>query len=267
MAFPNKEPLVEYALNSIFELSIILNEQETHQVREIFRSFLSNPSSFNALREKFLTIIDNPHPMDKLKSIVEIPDEQIPDRPIDDSSLLNQRKKTRTWTSNEDLRLLKAIHKIGLDNWNEVARYVGNGRSRSQCSQRWIRVLDPRISKSNWSPEEDEKLISFVQAFGEKSWAKISHLMGTRSDVQCRYRYQQLPKQSAIHKAIETISQQIPKSSIFQNIDSEKWKLGIDENVICASEGLKCEERLSLARGSLEMTSTDKLFDSSFWVL
>jgi hypothetical protein len=50
-----------------------------------------------------------------------------------------------------------------------VARYVGNNRTRSQCSQRWQRGLDPRISRSRWTPEDEARLIGLVEKYGEKS--------------------------------------------------------------------------------------------------
>jgi hypothetical protein len=38
------------------------------------------------------------------------------------------------------------------------------------------------------------RLIGFVMRFGTDGWTVISHLMRTRSDVQCRYRFLQLKK-------------------------------------------------------------------------
>ena len=63
-----------------------------------------------------------------------------------------------------------------------------------QCSQRWIRVLDPHISKEQWSSEEETKLLELVGYYGTKAWFKISQIFGNRSDVQCRYKYMQLSK-------------------------------------------------------------------------
>jgi hypothetical protein len=90
------------------------------------------------------------------------------------------------------MRLLSGVLHFGLDNWQQVALFVGNGRSRSQCSQRWSRVISPRISKKKWTPEEDQQLRDLVDEFGEKSWTKIASILGNRSDVQCRYHYRQL---------------------------------------------------------------------------
>lgn len=93
------------------------------------------------------------------------------------------------WTDFEDQLLTRAVSRWGTNNWTRVARMIGNGRSRSQCSQRWFRCLDPRITKGRWEPEEDEVLLAIVKKYGPKNWVQISREMKTRTDVQCRHRY------------------------------------------------------------------------------
>jgi hypothetical protein len=58
--------------------------------------------------------------------------------------------------------------------------------------QRWSRGLNPSISKSPWSAEEDAKLLTLVTKLGTKSWTRIASDLGKRCDVQCRYRFKQL---------------------------------------------------------------------------
>ncbi|OHS94547.1 Myb-like DNA-binding domain containing protein [Tritrichomonas foetus] len=107
---------------------------------------------------------------------------------------MNMRRHTRQWTREEDDRLREATQIMGTTRWQEIAKYVGNGRNQSQCSQRWQRVLDPKIKKTNWTEEEDQKLLSLVEAHGLQRWMRISAEFGNRSDVQCRYRYYKLQK-------------------------------------------------------------------------
>ncbi|OHT14334.1 hypothetical protein TRFO_15392 [Tritrichomonas foetus] len=111
-----------------------------------------------------------------------------------DTTMNGARKKIRSWTLTEDQRLLLGIHRFGLDNWALVSEFVGGGRTRSQCSQRWLRGLDPHIIKDHWRPDDDEKLLTLVALHGNKSWTQIAEDLGNRCDVQCRYRYRQLMK-------------------------------------------------------------------------
>jgi hypothetical protein len=98
------------------------------------------------------------------------------------------------WSRLEDDRLLRAIHKFGLGNWVAVAQFVGAGRSRSQCSQRWNRGLNPQLRKYSWSPDEEQQLKTLVDLHGMKAWTTIAREIGTRSDVQCRYHYMQMQR-------------------------------------------------------------------------
>lgn len=107
------------------------------------------------------------------------------------------RRHTRQWTREEDNRLCEATKILGTQSWQAVAMYVGNGRNQSQCSQRWQRVLDPKIKKTTWTESEDQKLLKFVNEFGTQRWMRISNEFGNRSDVQCRYRYYQLLKKKS----------------------------------------------------------------------
>ncbi|OHT01702.1 hypothetical protein TRFO_31404 [Tritrichomonas foetus] len=121
---------------------------------------------------------------------------------IESISPKNKRKKCKIWSKIEDERLLAAILKYGLDNWSMISRFIGNNRTRSQCCQRWTRGLDPRISKNQWTYAEDKLLMSLVESHGQKTWTQIAAALGNRSDVQCRYHYQQLLKENSIHSKI-----------------------------------------------------------------
>ena len=99
------------------------------------------------------------------------------------------RQKSRPWSTEEDERLKSAVEEHGVNNWGTVSDIVSNGRTRSQCSQRWNRVINPKLSKANWTQEEETKLISAVEAYGIKAWTRVAAEFGNRSDVQCRFKY------------------------------------------------------------------------------
>jgi hypothetical protein len=103
------------------------------------------------------------------------------------------RQSGRPWSAADDDRLLAGIHREGLCNWTAVAEFVGGDRTRSQCSQRWGRVLDPTISKAPWTPQEDERLVACIRYPG-RGWMHVARAIGNRSDIQCKYRFGQLEK-------------------------------------------------------------------------
>jgi hypothetical protein len=143
----------------------------------------------------FRSLKQSESPLCHLARIRSLPETSLPIHPSrsnDRSSRLLLRQRSQPWTTIEDDRLLCAIARFGFENWRSVAAFVGAGRTRSQCSQRWIRGLDPRIQKTTWNPEDESRLCTLVDMYGMKNWAKIASIIGTRSDVQCRYRYLQM---------------------------------------------------------------------------
>jgi hypothetical protein len=115
----------------------------------------------------------------------------------------------RSWTSAEDLRLLSGILRFGIEDWSQIAAFVGSGRSKSQCHQRWTRGLDPRIIKATWTPQQDELLLMLVALYGQKGWTRISIGLGNRCDVQCRYRYNVLKKDSDFDAKMRAARQKV----------------------------------------------------------
>ena len=198
----NEEPLglrvlVEVGLSYVEGIFPNINTTLYDQLGQVMESYLRGFTSFEMAQQFFMSTLCRIDPLIHIRDIAMIQDNPIPstdsDEP-DSSDESHNRKKTRTWTNYEDQRLLAGIYRFGLDNWTRVAQFVGNNRTRAQCSQRWSRGLNPRICKKHWSPEEDAQLISLVQTYGEKAWTKISSCLGNRSDVQCRYHYRQISR-------------------------------------------------------------------------
>jgi len=181
---PLVDIFVQYVIEEIGDIRI--DSQIT--LRTFIDSFFKNMISYEQACGYLKHLINSYSSLEKIKAILSVPDEPLP------PSTESQEKKTHRWTSAEDLRLLAAVHRFGLTNWAQVAKFIGNSRTRSQAAQRWFRGLDPKISKEHWSSQEEEKLISLVSSIGSKGWTYISQQMGNRSDVQCRYHYMQMKK-------------------------------------------------------------------------
>jgi hypothetical protein len=139
-------------------------------------------------------------PLDRICAVLQMTDDKTPGTPPPASDAGSLRQKPRPWCENEDNRLLAGIHRFGLESWWSVAQFVGGGRTRAQCAQRWTRGLDPHLSRSEWSYEDEEKLLRFASEYGSKRWTRIAAAMGNRSDVQCRYHFIQMQKDGLIER-------------------------------------------------------------------
>ena len=194
-------PLLDLAIPLLEELSDDVTEEQKEDIKANILAFINKEKMYDEVRQ-FLHSYSTFLPvLDKIKTIMNTENDPIPVMKGDDTtspleSPSKERKKTRQWNDGEDNRLLMGVYLYGLDNWNAIANYVGNGRVRSQVMQRWSRGLDPRISKKQWTKEEEELLLKLVEESKDISWIKISSHFGNRSDVQCRYKYIQLQRPS-----------------------------------------------------------------------
>lgn len=151
-------------------------------------NFFQSLISFDQAKNIFLQITGSVDFIEKLNSILHSGE-----GPVFEPQK-SPKKKNFTWTEGEDLRLISAVMRYSAKDWKSIADFVGPHRNSSQCNQRWIRILDPSINRKQWTPEEDSKLREAVGVLGKKSWSQITKVIFGRTDVQCRYRYNQLTK-------------------------------------------------------------------------
>jgi hypothetical protein len=171
-----------------------ISESDTAQMDEVIAKRIAGDLDDSSAMKLSTQLIGTSLPIERLNAILNVSDRPL--SPISSHSsgprVSNIRKKNKSWSEHEDTRLLAGVHKFGLEAWGSIARFVGNNRVKTQCCQRWSRGLDPRLKRSAWTSEEDEKLLQLVQRFDNKSWTRIAMEFPDRCDVQCRYRFHQL---------------------------------------------------------------------------
>lgn len=112
-----------------------------------------------------------------------------------------RRVSRRSWTPQEDLRLLKLLEQMhprefknqNLDaesvDWDMVAREFVDEKRRSQdCKKRWRCTLDPNITRGKWTAQEDAQLQLLYEKFGP-DWHKVATEVPGRTDCQCLKRW------------------------------------------------------------------------------
>lgn len=171
-----------------------LSSEQLRVAGGIVLKLINNQITIDEIRKKDLHIRSLIEACTRIQEIMATDKMPIPPSPEKEILHYGERKKTRQWTKYEDNRLLMAVYKFGLSNWNVISEFVGSGRTKTQCCQRWARGLDPRISKADWTEDEERRLLALVKDFGIHAWTKISAALGNRTDFQCRYRYFQLKK-------------------------------------------------------------------------
>ena len=210
------KPLLSIGILYIQELLPDISPKLLSYLESILDLFISRKISQFDASNAFMHSIGITAPLDKIikiLSVTQAPLLTIEEYPTEVKGFLLS-KKTRPWTEIEDTRLLAGIHKHGLEAWGSIAAFVGNSRTKAQCNQRWSRGLDPRLVKMHWTQQEDQKLLWCVDTYGTKCWTKVATEMGSRSDVQCRYRYKQITEETQNYYNTPLILNQIPNQNL-----------------------------------------------------
>ncbi|CAO1637653.1 unnamed protein product [Sympodiomycopsis kandeliae] len=97
--------------------------------------------------------------------------------------------KGGVWKNTEDEILKAAISKYGMNQWARISSLLTR-KTPKQCKARWYEWLDPSIKKTEWSKEEDEKLLHLAKLMPTQ-WRTIAPIVG-RTTTQCIERYQRL---------------------------------------------------------------------------
>lgn len=102
---------------------------------------------------------------------------------------VGSRAKNAKWTEQESDYLVRIMtERASPPNWNDLAAAFP-GKTPQQISERWEKVLDPKLVKGSWKRQEDEIIIQFVREKGVHDWTKLSVLLPGRIGKQCRERW------------------------------------------------------------------------------
>ncbi|XP_017770851.1 PREDICTED: cell division cycle 5-like protein [Nicrophorus vespilloides] len=111
--------------------------------------------------------------------------------------------KGGVWRNTEDEILKAAVMKYGKNQWSRIASLL-HRKSAKQCKARWFEWLDPSIKKTEWSREEEEKLLHLAKLMPTQ-WRTIAPIIG-RTAAQCLERYEYLLDQAQKKEDGEDVS-------------------------------------------------------------
>lgn len=101
------------------------------------------------------------------------------------------------WTEEEDQKLREGVMKYP-NQWSKIADML-EGRTDDQCAKRWRESLDPSIDRSEWTSDEDERLLALYQDYGSQ-WQKIAQHFEGRPGLHCRNRWRKLQRMAQLKK-------------------------------------------------------------------
>ncbi|XP_065057512.1 cell division cycle 5-related protein-like [Rhopilema esculentum] len=157
--------------------------------------------------------------------------------------------KGGVWRNTEDEILKAAVMKYGKNQWSRIASLL-HKKSAKQCKARWYEWLDPSIKKTEWSREEDEKLLHLAKLMPTQ-WRTIAPLVG-RTAAQCLERYEYLLDQAQQKEGDEADPRKLQPGEIDPNPETKPARpdpIDMDEDEL---------EMLSEARARLANTQGKK---------
>uniref|UniRef100_A0A1J3GJM4 Transcription factor MYB34 n=2 Tax=Noccaea caerulescens TaxID=107243 RepID=A0A1J3GJM4_NOCCA len=89
--------------------------------------------------------------------------------------------KKGEWTAEEDQKLVAYINEYGICDWRSLPKRAGLQRCGKSCRLRWLNYLKPGIKRGKFTPQEEEDIIRFHAALGNR-WAAIARQMQNRTD-------------------------------------------------------------------------------------
>ena len=92
------------------------------------------------------------------------------------------------WKPEEDARLMQLARGCDTLSWSAIAKHFPD-KTPAQIAGRWEKVLNPKLIKGSWTPEEDETILKFVQTHSDKEWSKLALILTGRTGKQCRERF------------------------------------------------------------------------------
>lgn len=93
------------------------------------------------------------------------------------------------WSTEEDAILRVVVAERGARQWKTIARelFIQTGgqcqRTDVQCSQRWLKALQPGLKKGAWQPNEDDQLRRLVTAASASACASRSAMVACGSST------------------------------------------------------------------------------------
>lgn len=114
------------------------------------------------------------------------------------------RSNKKTWSREEDAKLIELVDEHGANNWTLIAKELGGGKRSKQCRERYHNHLQADIKKGGWTDEEERRIFELQAEYGNQ-WAKIASHFPGRTDNSIKNRFNSMMR-SIQHKQMKALT-------------------------------------------------------------
>ncbi|XP_072980655.1 transcription factor MYB35 [Typha angustifolia] len=126
--------------------------------------------------------------------------------------------KKGLWTPEEDAKLLAYTSTHGTGNWTSVPKRAGLKRCGKSCRLRYTNYLRPNLKHENFTPEEEEHIITLHSMIGSR-WSIIANQLPGRTDNDVKNFWNTKLSKKLCQKGIDPVTHR-PISDVMHSIDS-----------------------------------------------
>ncbi|CAA7395338.1 unnamed protein product [Spirodela intermedia] len=147
------------------------------------------------------------------------------------------------WTAEEDKKIVAYVSTHGAGNWASVPKKAGLKRCGKSCRLRWTNYLRPDLKHDDFTPGEEQTIISLHAKIGSR-WSIIAHQLPGRTDNDVKNYWNTKLKKKLIQRGIDPVTHR-PISHVVNSIQGLSRACDGDIEVNAAECHIQKDPRVS----------------------
>lgn len=165
---------------------------------------------------------------------------------------IEEKSKMKNFSRKDDIRLIELVEKYG-KNWNQISSFFP-GYSPENLEERYVNKLDPKLKRTKFTNEEDEKILTLYNQYGN-NWKEIASYFSDRNPNMIKNRFYSFLKKKNNIKSNSTYSNHSGSSSY---VDTTSLMLSNNDIL---NDALNSTDTLQFVYNTDSNTNNDRFFE------